>query len=70
MQLARIMIAIAPLLAVITTVFGAVQIYVGIVAARAGSLALGLFYGAFGIGGIALGMALLRLRKQVRDTPK
>jgi hypothetical protein len=70
MRFARIIAAIAPLLAALTLAFGGLHLYYGIVAARAGNWPFALFYAVFGIAGIALAVALWRVRRQISQLPK
>ena len=55
-----------PVGAVFTAAFGLYYLFWGVVALRRGSVAFGLFYGVYGLGGLVLSFALARLWRQLR----
>ena len=72
MSTSRYAIAFAPLIAILAFTFAVLQLWTSFVAFRMGNWQFGLFYAVFGIGGIALAIALMRVRfrfgKDSRDS--
>lgn len=64
MSTARFAIAFAPFIALLALGFGALQMYTSFLAFQRGNWQFGLFYLLFGIGGVALAMALWSARKK------
>ncbi len=50
----------------LTALFGAFYVYWGVIALGRGNLPFALFYGLFGLGGVALSVAIWRVWKQLR----
>jgi len=71
MSATRYAIALAPLIAILAFTFAILQLWTSFVAFRMGNWQFGLFYVVFGIGGIALAIALMRVRfrfgKELKD---
>lgn len=59
-------LVMVPFIAAMAMLFGAYYLYLGIGAARGGNVPGALFSAAFGLAGIALGIALFRAHRLLR----
>jgi len=62
----RYALALTPLLVLFAFGFGAYQLYMAALLFRAKAFVFGAIYCLMGVGGVALGIALWRLRKKFR----
>lgn len=65
-MLSRLLLVTAPFLAAVTAIFAAFALYSAALSAMRGSVGFALFNAAFGIGGLALAMALWQTWRRAR----